>query len=113
MTTIIYGTREPFDAPDVHVDPAAIGWDAKPYGLCRDDVCVPFPLRDGLVNVEAFAARLGQPVVREGDVWAFGEPERPPTLGAPDFTLPDVDGRPHALSDERGNKVMLISWASW
>lgn len=112
-TTIIYGTREPFDAPGLLVDPASIGWDAKPYGLCRGEVCVPFPLANGLVDIEALAARLGQPVARAGDVWAFGEPERPPTIDAPDFTLPDVAGRPHSLSDERGKKVLLVSWASW
>ena len=35
------------------------------------------------------------------------------TLRAPDFTLPDLDGRTHRLSDHRGRKVFLVSWASW
>lgn len=111
--TIIYGTRKPFPSPGLLVDPELIGWEAKPYGLCRGEVCVPFPLEDGRVDVRAFAKRLNQPVVQEGDVWAFGEPRRAVTLEAPDFTLPDVDGRLHSLSETRGKKVMLVSWASW
>jgi hypothetical protein len=32
----------------------------------------------------------------------------------PDFTLPDiVTGKPTALSDFRGKKVLLIQFASW
>lgn len=32
----------------------------------------------------------------------------------PDFTLPRIDGRePVSLSDFRGNKVLLIQFASW
>ena len=111
--TVVYGSREPFETPTLHVEPAAIGWEAKPEGLCRGEVCVPFPLEDGRVDLEAFAARLAQPVAREGDVWAFGEPRRTAALDAPDFTLPDVDGVPHSLSEELGRKVLLVSWASW
>jgi peroxiredoxin len=37
-----------------------------------------------------------------------------PTAGiAPDFTLPDLEGRLHSLRDYRGRKVFLCSWASW
>jgi peroxiredoxin len=32
---------------------------------------------------------------------------------APDFTLADLTGRRHALSDYRGRVVMLIFWATW
>ncbi|TAK76433.1 MAG: redoxin domain-containing protein [Dehalococcoidia bacterium] len=34
-------------------------------------------------------------------------------LDAPDFELPDLDGRMHRLSDRRGKKVVLALWASW
>ena len=35
------------------------------------------------------------------------------SLDAPEFTLPDLDGRPHTLSEHRGRKVLLLAWASW
>ena len=35
------------------------------------------------------------------------------TLEAPDFRLPDMNGKLHALSDFRGKKVLLLTWASW
>jgi peroxiredoxin len=34
-------------------------------------------------------------------------------LEAPDFTLPDIDGQLHSLSDFLGKKVFLVTWASW
>jgi peroxiredoxin len=35
------------------------------------------------------------------------------SLAAPDFTLPDIDGNSHSLSDFRGKKILLLTWASW
>lgn len=35
------------------------------------------------------------------------------SLQAPDFTLPDLDGRSHSLSEHRGRKVFLVAYASW
>ena len=35
------------------------------------------------------------------------------SLEAPDFTLPDLDGRHHSLSQYRGKKVLLVAYASW
>lgn len=32
---------------------------------------------------------------------------------APDFTVYDIDGNPHKLSDFRGKPVLLNFWASW
>ena len=32
---------------------------------------------------------------------------------APDFTLPDIDGKPFALSSLRGKYVLVDFWASW
>ena len=34
-------------------------------------------------------------------------------VGTPDFALPDINGQPHRLSDYRGKKVFLATWASW
>jgi len=99
------------------------GWTLKPEGMCRDDLCVPLPasaVKGGEVDVEAFWQKLGGPVIanEEGDVWALGAPadERDAALEglqAPDFTLPDIDGTPRTLSELRGKKVFLATWASW
>lgn len=32
---------------------------------------------------------------------------------AKDFTLPDIDGKPHSLSDYRGQWVLVNYWATW
>jgi hypothetical protein len=99
------------------------GWTLKPEGMCRADLCVPMPasaVKGSDVDVEAFWKKLGGPVVASEacDAWALGAPadERNDALEglqAPDFTLPDVDGVPHTLSELRGRKVFLATWASW
>ncbi len=106
---------------------SATGWELKPQGICRGERCVPIPpgrreqfLRGELVNFAALARQLGLPVVHDDKhaVWFFGESDEArraalAALEAPDFTLPDLDGRRHSLSDYRGRKVLLLSWASW
>ena len=99
------------------------GWALKPEGMCRADVCVPMPaaaVGTNEVDLVAFWRKLGGPVVASdsGDVWAMGAPadERNAALAgleAPDFTLPDLDGVPRTLSELRGKKVFLATWASW
>jgi hypothetical protein len=114
MPTILWPGHEPFEADGLAVDPQQIGWEPKPEGLCRGELCVPFALEDGRVDLASFAERVGAPVACEGDVWSFGEPtSRPPLTEAPDFTLPDIDGHWHSLSAYRGRKVLLVTWASW
>jgi AhpC/TSA family len=99
------------------------GWTLKPEGMCRDDQCVPLPstaVVTGRVDVEAFWRRVGNPVLcsddRETWVLGAGAEERNAALSglmAPDFTLPDLSGTPCTLSDLRGKKVLLVTWASW
>jgi AhpC/TSA family len=99
------------------------GWTLKPEGMCRDDQCVPLPataIGRGRVDVEAFWRRLGNPVLCADDqqTWVLGAGagERNDTLAglmAPDFTLPDLSGTPRTLSDLRGKKVLLVTWATW
>ena len=101
----------------------ATGWTLKPEGMCRDDLCVPLPesaVKPNEVDVAAFWKKLGGPVIAsdQRDVWALGAPadERNAALEgleAPDFTLPDVNGVPRTLSQLRGKKVFLATWASW
>ena len=99
------------------------GWTLKPEGMCRDERCVPLPasaVAGDEVDVAAFWQKLGAPaiVAEDGEVWSLGvaADERNVALEglvAPDFTLPDVDGTPRTLSELRGRKVFLATWASW
>ncbi len=103
------------------------GWTHKPEGFCKGDVCVPVPaprkdefVRGESYNLAALADLLGQPMVADAEnrAYCFGEAaaERKrilTSLDAPDFTLPDLEGRMHSLSQYRGKKVFLVSWASW
>lgn len=99
------------------------GWTLKPEGMCLAERCVPLPaaaVKGSRVDVDAFWKKLGGPVIAAegGEVWSLGTPadERNAALEglqAPDFTLPDVDGTPRTLSQLRGKKVFLATWASW
>lgn len=135
MPTVIYAGREAEVAGaapaggDLWLDvadlPPATGWRLEPQGVCAGDVCVPVPegagwVADGRFNLSALARHLGQPEASapEHGVWSFGAPPAAAPAAragdeAPDFTLPDLDGRPVSLSDYRGHKVLLLSWASW
>lgn len=98
-------------------------FELKPEGACRADVCIPVPttmMRGDLFNITAFARRAGQSVVADSGarVWSFGE--MPVVRGsflesrlAPDVSVPDRAGRPVRLSQFRGKKVLLVTWASW
>ena len=73
-----------------------------------------------MIDLTALAELLGHPLAfdLEESVAALGTPLADRTrllesLEAPDFTLPDIDDKPHSLSDHRGKKVMLIAYASW
>jgi hypothetical protein len=57
------------------------------------------------VDLDEHAAFLGVSArARGAQLWS---------LEAPDFTLPDLEGRPHALSAQRGHKVLVVAYGSW
>lgn len=109
----------------------ATGFVVKPQGVCRKELCFPLPKdrksefifkagKEQWFNLTAFARMLHQPVAHDDalNIWYFGP--RPEVqnnyLGsfqAPNFTLPDMNGKPHYLSDFRGKKVLIVTWASW
>lgn len=103
------------------------GFELKPEGFCKGEQCYPVPAarkaefeNAGRYNLAALADLIGQPMVADDahQVWCFGEAAENrkralTSLEAPDFSLPDLDGRMHSLSEHRGNKVLLVSWASW
>ena len=103
----------------------SLGWTLTPEGFCREDICVPVRegagvIRDEAVDLAAFADLLGRPLALDIDerTAAVGASAQDraralTSLAAPNFTLPDLDGLPHSLSDYRGKKVFLAVWASW
>ena len=105
------------------------GWELKPEGACLGEMCVPISAEReaGLVrangtsfNIGGFARMLGRPVVHDdaSSVWVFASAAADRESGllsleAPDFRLPDLEGKMHSLSEHRGKKVFLYAWASW
>jgi hypothetical protein len=103
----------------------------KPEGACLAELCIPvrqdrdsdiFVTRaaQGWFNVTELARRLQQAFVvdEERSVWSFGN--IPVTRNAflqsamaPDFALPDREGKLVRLSDFKGKKVLIVTWASW
>jgi hypothetical protein len=96
-------------------------FEVKPQGACRADVCIPLSktLKNGdWFNLTGFAHRIGETVVAEKSIYSFGE--IPVLRGsfynsrmAPDFAVPDRQGKLVHLSDFRGKKALIVTWASW
>ena len=123
------------DPNDLWIVPADLprvnGFELKPEGACLDELCVPvlqdrdselLVIRSGQkwFNVTELARRLQQPFVADHDqrVWSLGEIPVTRTrflsaAVAPDFALSDRQGTLVRLSDFRGKKVLLVTWASW
>jgi peroxiredoxin len=110
--------------------PDLIGWSLRAEGLCRGDVCVPVaPGRraaleaDGWLDLGGTAQTLGRSSVIDAEdaarpVIALAlDPESRRQalhdLHAPAFTLPDLEGVEHSLSEWQGQKKLLVTFASW
>ena len=123
------------DPNDLWVTPEDLtrinGFVLKPEGACLDAICIPirqdvdselFVTRGGQqwINVTELARKLQQAFAHDAETnsWSFGAipAVRTPFLKsaiAPDFELKDRTGKTVRLSDFRGKKVLLITWASW
>ena len=105
-------------------------FEVKPQGVCRKELCFPLPktrkqefLHESAgkqwFNLLAFADLVHQPVAHDEALatWYFGlrsdQRQTLTSLEAPNFTLPDMQGKLHSLADFRGKKVFLVTWASW
>lgn len=113
------------DAAPLRLPLEALDFELKPEGLCRGALCYPVPegsdlITDAGVDLAAFAALSGRPLALDAEASAAflgtAAEERAAALAsleAPDFTLPDLEGNLHSLSDHRGKKVLLVAYASW
>ena len=109
------------DSPELTAETfeQATGWTLKPEGICLGPICVPLDPPGSVLALELVAERLGMGVVHDDNhrLWALGPStvsgRALETVEAPDFTLPDLSGRPFRLSSLRGHKVVLVAWASW
>ncbi len=114
---MIYGS----DTVDRATFERGTGWELKPEGACRGDVCVPLPegVDGDRVAVAAVADRLGMPVVvHDEGLRALG----PATVGgraladvaAPALELPLVRSDDvWRLADQRGRRTVMVAWAPW
>jgi len=99
---------------DIAAVAARLGWELKPEGLCRDDVCVLLHDRS---SVKSLASALRRPLVEDSKhhQWALG-PESGRALTsarAPELTLPAWGGGDFTLSSLLGQKVVIVAWAPW
>lgn len=103
---------------------AHTGWAIKPEGACKGEVCVPLPpaarRADGRIDATVVAERLGMPLVADAERGLFALGPETAVTGralttalAPELELPDANGNPFRLSSLRGQKVLLVAWASW
>ncbi len=93
------------------------GWEIKPQGACKGDICVPLP--DKAFDFVKTAECLGMALVEDPQehVWTLG----PETLtgralagtDTADFSLPDLDGNEFRMSSLLGQKVLVVAWAPY
>jgi len=131
--TVLYGDRTvkldrtKADPKDLWIRKADLervnGFELKPQGACRNEMCIPVTkamTQGEWFNLTAFAHKVNEVYLNDATsrVWSFGE--IPAVTGnyatariAPDFAAPDRKGKIVHLSDFRGKKVLVVTWASW
>ena len=100
---------------------ARTGWQLKPEGACKGDICIPLATQPGgdTVDLQSMADQLNLPLVHDADqgLWALG----PESIGsralasveAANLTLPTLDGDTFELDSLRGKKVVLVAWSPY
>jgi hypothetical protein len=97
------------------------GWELKPEGLCRGEVCVPTHGHpevsvDGRVDLRVVASLLRRPLALDeetGDA-VLGDSEQHVSYGRlDDLELRDRAGAPFEWRAIGRKKKVLVAWASW
>ncbi|MCD9622947.1 hypothetical protein [Rhabdothermincola salaria] len=119
------GDRVWLEADAIH---RLTGWEPKPEGLCRGDLCVPVRdpgarHADGRLDLAAVSAALQRPfaVARPSGgptVVSIGDAahERAAALAggrAPQLRLPDLSGTLVEVPALERRKRVLLAWSSW
>lgn len=108
----------------------SVGFDLKPSGACypKLDICIPlfeegykYQDENGVwLNMSKLTETLEMSCVSNTGrtVWSIGiiPQERQQLLEtgiAPDFEIEDIYGNLIRLSDFRGKKVLIVTWATW
>jgi hypothetical protein len=95
------------------------GWEFKPEGACKGDVCIPLTQPGDELDVIATAQAMGLPVVTEESLGliAIGPESQGnralTSVTAPELDLPDLHGKRLKLSSLRGQKVVVYAWAPY
>ncbi len=135
-TTVLYGGNavtltDTGSGDKLLIDPADLsrinGFELKPEGACRGDLCIPLP--DGALveqdgkgwfDLTGFAEHVGQPYVAdvEARVWSFSDvpatrDDMRVNAMAPDLALTDRSGEVIRIADLKGKKALIVTWSSW
>jgi len=115
VDAVVDGDRVLVSSEDLH---RATGYELKPEGLCRGEMCVPARGLDASsIDLGRVATALHRSFVvsLEGGVAAFaGDPMSSGMRASIDeLELPDLEGSVVRMSDFAGRKRLLIAWASW
>lgn len=100
---------------------AGTGWQLKPEGACKGDICIPLidPPEGDSVDVASLAGQMGLPLVADENhaVWSIGpdavDSRTLVTAEAPALSLPDLDGNMFELASLRGQKVLMVAWSPY
>jgi hypothetical protein len=121
----IRGDTRVVDAADLA---AATGWELKPEGLCRGELCMPLLGRavaaggePDRIDLGEWAAALRLPLAVDAEHGVAALAPAPDAGGgglqvgdpAPELTLPDLDGNHVSFGQFSGRKRVLLTWASW
>ncbi|MFQ5603331.1 MAG: peroxiredoxin family protein [bacterium] len=100
-------------------------------GICLNEICIPFSKNTGETSIqfqhgqEYVPARHLVKALNGHIVWDAEQAELLLSLrpyqsesgqlntAVSDFTLPDMQDNPVAISDFKGKKVIVFAWASW